>query len=73
MSPLFSWFSKPYYFNNRILYKLITSFGFGLFVFIFLFLLEPFNMRTIKNNLFYYTLGYGIITTLILFIYLFFQ
>jgi hypothetical protein len=50
--------------------RLITIFVFGLFIFLFLFIFKPFGMSSLKDNQqFFVSLGFGIVTTFMLFIF----
>ena len=61
-----NWLNKPYYFNPTLRYKLSVCVGFGFFIFLFVFIFEPFRMNNLKNDRFYYSLGYGFITFAVL-------
>ncbi len=71
MNNLLYWLKRPYYLNPSTRYRLFISLGMGLFIFLFLYNFRPFKMDTVDNNIFYYTLGFGSITTVSLLIVLF--
>jgi hypothetical protein len=50
--------------------RLITILVFGLFIFLFLFIFKPFGLSSLKGNLlFFVSLGFGLVTTFMLFIF----
>ena len=59
---LISWLKRPYYYSSSTKFRFITSFGFGFFVWFFLYFFKPFKINNLNNNLFFYTLGFGLIT-----------
>lgn len=60
------WFLRPYPFPTTYKSKFLISIGFGLFIFLFLLIFTPFNFRDLKDEVLYFALMYGIITTSIL-------
>ncbi len=59
-----NWLLKPYPFPKKGKTKIFISFGIGIFVFLFLTIFKPFDFYKLTNNeVFYYTLIYGILTT----------
>ena len=63
-----NWLNKPYPFIERLSSKLLISFLFGLFVYLFLAFFQPFRISEITINIYTYLLGFGFITTFVLFI-----
>ncbi len=63
MTLLFSWLSRPYYFNHSKSYKLLVSLGFGIFVFLFLAIFKPFGVAQLGDNITVYSFGFGVLTT----------
>jgi len=61
MSSLINWLKRPYYFNIPPTIKLLISFCVGGFIWFFLFFFRPFNLINYHPNIFYYTLGFGLI------------
>ncbi len=50
--------------------RLVTILVFGLFIFLFLFIFKPFGMSSLKSNQqFFVSLGFGFVTTFMLFIF----
>jgi len=72
-----TWFLKPYPYIFSTLNNLKISFGFGLNVFLFLYLFQPFGISSLfekndfSNSIFQYTLGFGLITLVVLLVSLF--
>lgn len=65
-------FNKPYKEAETSREKLVTILVFGLFIFLFLFLFAPFGMAQLKPAWqFFVSLGFGLVTTFILFIFKF--
>jgi hypothetical protein len=62
MKSFINWLSKPYFFNPSPKTHFALAFGVGFFIFIFLYLFQPFGMPDLDNNLFYYCLGFGLVT-----------
>ena len=60
-----NWLKKPYFFINSPKPNLLLAFGVGFFIFLFLFIFKPFGLANLNNNIFYYTLGFGIVTFII--------
>jgi DNA-binding LytR/AlgR family response regulator len=63
-----NWLNKPYYADFSLNYRIYNCIITGLYVFIFLYVFRPFQLDLIENNIFIYTLGYGIVTFLVLFL-----
>ena len=59
---LFNWIKNPYFFINSTKLNLLISFGCGFFIFVFLYTFQPFGIHLLKNNIFLYTLGFGLVT-----------
>lgn len=64
MKNIVSWLKKPYFFDPSAKIHLLIALSVGFFIFTFLFLFQPFGMSDLDNNLFYYSLGFGLVTFL---------
>lgn len=62
---ILKWLNKPYIFNLNPKYHLLISFFIGSFIFIFIYAFKPFGMSELENNLFLYSLGFGVVTFLV--------
>jgi len=63
-------FKKPYRENDNSRDKIVSILVFGLFIFLFLFFFKPFGLSQLKTGQqFFVTMGFGFVTTFILFIY----
>ena len=58
-----NWFNKPFPLITSPVLKIIISIVFGFFVFMFLNFFQPFGISEVIGNKFFYTLGFGFITT----------
>lgn len=65
------WLNKPYSYREEVNFQIVVSFIIGAIVFAVLYLLEPFGLAALENNLFYYFLGYGVITTVMILLFFF--
>jgi hypothetical protein len=65
-------FRKPYSFSETPKEKIAFILVFGTFIFLFLFLFKPFGMAQLENRLqFFVSLGFGLVTIFVLFIFKF--
>src|SRR5512133_3075189 len=65
-------FRKPYSFSESPKEKIAFILVFGTFIFLFLFLFKPFGMAQLENRLqFFVSLGFGLVTIFVLFIFKF--
>jgi hypothetical protein len=63
-------FNKPYKEVGTSRNKLVSILVFGLFIFLFLFFFKPFGLSQIKPvRQLFVTLGFGLVTTFMLFIF----
>lgn len=60
---------QPYPFENSLVKRSAVAFGVGLFVFLFLYIFKPFELGTYEGSQLLLTLGYGLVTTLIIAIF----
>lgn len=62
-------FKRPYFEVENSGQKFVSILAFGLFIFLFLYLFKPFGISQLKQvQQFYITLGFGLVTTFMLFI-----
>ena len=59
---ILNWLKKPYFFESDPKTHLYLSIAIGSFVFLFIYGFRPFGMSEVKNNLFFYSLGFGAVT-----------
>lgn len=59
---ILKWLKKPYFFESDPKIHLQLSIAIGSFVFLFIYIFQPFGMAEVKNNLFFYSLGFGVVT-----------
>lgn len=63
-------FKKPFRPVELSRVRFVTILVFGLFIFLFLFIFQPFGMSSLKmNQRFFLSLGFGLVTTFVLFIF----
>jgi hypothetical protein len=63
-------FNRPYKEGGPTRQKFVSILAFGLFIFLFLFLFKPFGLsQLIPVSVFFITLGFGCVTTFVLFIF----
>ena len=60
------WLNRPFPFLKSFKDKLLTSVAAGLVVFFFLAIFQPFGINILLNNIIFYLLGFGLITTIVL-------
>ncbi len=61
-----NYFSRPFYYNNNITFKLKQAFGFGVFVFFFLWFFNPFEISSLPQDLTLIALSFGCITVAVM-------
>lgn len=61
-----NWFLKPYPAITSIKQKILLSLVFGKIVFLFLYIFRPFDIGKLENNMVHFTLGFGLITFLVM-------
>ena len=61
------WLHKPYPLIVDIKLQLLISLSFGIFIYIFLLVFQPFGLENIIANKFTYLIGFGLVTTLVMF------
>jgi hypothetical protein len=59
---ILNWLKKPYFFVNDPKFHFFLSFIIGSFIFLFIYTFKPFGMSILGNNLFFYSLGFGLIS-----------
>lgn len=59
---MLSWLRKPYFFINSTKENFLICLSGGFIIFLFLITFRPFGIIYIKNNIFYYTGGFGLVT-----------
>lgn len=59
---MLSWLRKPYFFINSTKENFLICLSGGFLIFLFLITFRPFGIIYIKNNIFYYTGGFGLVT-----------
>jgi hypothetical protein len=59
---ILNWLKKPYYFVSDPKLHLILSIIIGSFIFLFIYTFKPFGMSALENNLFFYSLGFGVVS-----------
>jgi hypothetical protein len=65
-------FKKPYKEVGTSKQRIVSILVFGLFIFLFLFIFRPFGLAELKTQqLFFITLGFGLVTTFMVFIFKF--
>ena len=73
MTIVLKWLNRPFPCLETNISKAGFSFFVGLFVFLFLYLYKPFGISSINESVFFYTLGFGTISTLVVAIIHFFS
>ena len=69
---MFNFLKQPYKEHNSKKENLLIAILFGLFIFLFLFLFKPFGLSQLKTStLLFITLGYGLVTFFVIFIFTF--
>ncbi len=61
------WLHKPYPLIVDIKLQFLISLSFGVFIYIFLLVFQPFGIENIIANKFTYLIGFGLVTTLVMF------
>ena len=62
-----NWLHKPYPLIVDIKLQLLISLSFGIFIYAFLLIFQPFGIENIIANKFTYLIGFGLVTTLVMF------